>query len=444
MPDNLWRFLKRLTGGQDPPTPGPSRSAEAGSPPDDPWAPNSPVSFTWDLLSKQDLPRSYRVGASLDGAVRPRRFDPALLHFPSAFRPGDPEFPDEATGRGWAVRRRLINDHVLRLIAESELGDHLILRGSRLLKAWLGDHAREPGDLDWVSDLEGSGLDPESLIHRIVDAVTSGPAPEEITLGRESVATDEIWTYERTPGRRVVFPWWTPGLPGGTVQVDVTFGERLAEPDTRVSLPVADGGCVSVRAASRAQSLAWKILWLWTDIHAQGKDLYDAVLLAERCSLSRRTLDETFRNGGEIQIPADMSIPDFVSRFATEWDHFIAEYPWVEGEESHWMGRLERALGPVFGAPPAPPALPEDPNPIDPAWLTPEVIDIARGIVDDRGWQGLMILADALEEAGCARPDILDHCQNPGPHSRGCWVVAAILQHPGRGSEALNNPRTNH
>jgi len=35
----------------------------------------------------------------------------------------------------------------------------------------------------------------------------------------------------------------------------------------------------------------------------------------------------------------------------------------------------------------------------------------------------LAILADALEEAGCSVPDILDHLRGQGPHVRGCWVV---------------------
>jgi hypothetical protein len=38
----------------------------------------------------------------------------------------------------------------------------------------------------------------------------------------------------------------------------------------------------------------------------------------------------------------------------------------------------------------------------------------------------LMILADALEEAGCHDADILGHCRGPGPHVRGCWLVDAL------------------
>jgi hypothetical protein len=38
----------------------------------------------------------------------------------------------------------------LRLISTSPWNDHLVLRGSLLLKAWLGGAARDPGDIDFT------------------------------------------------------------------------------------------------------------------------------------------------------------------------------------------------------------------------------------------------------------------------------------------------------
>ena len=38
-----------------------------------------------------------------------------------------------------------------------------------------------------------------------------------------------------------------------------------------------------------------------------------------------------------------------------------------------------------------------------------------------------MILADALEEAGCTNEDMLAHLRSPGLHVRGCWVVDLLL-----------------
>jgi hypothetical protein len=39
----------------------------------------------------------------------------------------------------------------------------------------------------------------------------------------------------------------------------------------------------------------------------------------------------------------------------------------------------------------------------------------------------LAVLADALEEAGCADQNVLDHLRGPGPHARGCWAVDLVL-----------------
>ena len=64
---------------------------------------------------------------------------------------------------------------------------------------------------------------------------------------------------------------------------------------------------------------------------------------------------------------------------------------------------------------------------IAPRWLTSTVLDLARGIYDERAFDRLPILADALEEAGCDHADVLAHCRSDGPHVRGCWVVDLVL-----------------
>jgi hypothetical protein len=63
----------------------------------------------------------------------------------------------------------------------------------------------------------------------------------------------------------------------------------------------------------------------------------------------------------------------------------------------------------------------------DQTWLTATVVSIAQAIYDDRAFDRLPIVADALEEAGCTNADILGHCRSPGPHVRGCWVVDLLL-----------------
>ena len=60
-------------------------------------------------------------------------------------------------------------------------------------------------------------------------------------------------------------------------------------------------------------------------------------------------------------------------------------------------------------------------------WNDGCVAKLARAIYEDRKYQDMKILADALEEAGCTTPDLLMHCRQPGEHVRGCWVVDRLL-----------------
>jgi hypothetical protein len=67
---------------------------------------------------------------------------------------------------------------------------------------------------------------------------------------------------------------------------------------------------------------------------------------------------------------------------------------------------------------------------VEPHWLTwnnATVPAIARHVYDDRAFHDLPLLADAVEDAGCANADLLEHCRGPGPHVRGCWAVDLLL-----------------
>jgi len=64
---------------------------------------------------------------------------------------------------------------------------------------------------------------------------------------------------------------------------------------------------------------------------------------------------------------------------------------------------------------------------IDPQWQSSTVTTFAQAIYDDRAFDRLPILADALEDAGCTDASILEHCRGGGVHARGCWVVDLLL-----------------
>jgi hypothetical protein len=59
----------------------------------------------------------------------------------------------------------------------------------------------------------------------------------------------------------------------------------------------------------------------------------------------------------------------------------------------------------------------------------PAVLDLARRIYDEQVFEQLPVLARALRGAGWTHPEILDHCDLPGPHARGCWVIDGILDY---------------
>ena len=81
---------------------------------------------------------------------------------------------------------------------------------------------------------------------------------------------------------------------------------------------------------------------------------------------------------------------------------------------------LARLVSDIFGNPFRPVAF-------DPRWRTADVTALARGIYEDRAFDRLPLLADALMDAGCDHADVLAHCRGDGPHVRGCWVVDLVL-----------------
>jgi hypothetical protein len=61
------------------------------------------------------------------------------------------------------------------------------------------------------------------------------------------------------------------------------------------------------------------------------------------------------------------------------------------------------------------------------AWNGGTVHTIAEGIYQERAFDRMPILADALEEAGCTEASILGHCRDDAEHVPGCWVLDLIL-----------------
>jgi hypothetical protein len=160
-----------------------------------------------------------------------------------------------------------------------------------------------------------------------------------------------------------------------------------------------------------------------------GKASRKAVLLGEQ--MADEPVNERYRqavvgaaieavcrfeeSGGDFFMAADMAyrIPHRTGWYAVEWT--IGNWsPLCSG------GPIVRD---IFGNPFHQVAV----DPSWPAWGNGTVVKLAHGIYDERAFDRLSVLADALEDAGCTNADILAHCRQPGEHVRGCWVVDLVL-----------------
>jgi hypothetical protein len=62
-----------------------------------------------------------------------------------------------------------------------------------------------------------------------------------------------------------------------------------------------------------------------------------------------------------------------------------------------------------------------------PGWQASDAGPLARPIYDERAFNRMPELADALEAAGCDDAEVLGHCRVQGDHVRWCWVLDLIL-----------------
>lgn len=138
--------------------------------------------------------------------------------------------------------------------------------------------------------------------------------------------------------------------------------------------------------------------------------------------------EEAYRSGADRIEPAD---PEGLSRVHAAaklaevclFNSMELKEPWDRWLDE-WIGRVGQPDGSltrcIFGNPFRPVAF-------DPRWRTADVTALARGIYEDRAFDRLPLLADALMDAGCDHEEILAHCRSEGPHVRGCWVVDLVL-----------------
>lgn len=135
--------------------------------------------------------------------------------------------------------------------------------------------------------------------------------------------------------------------------------------------------------------------------------------------------------------PDVIDVAEVVAAFAL--DGAVDDVPKEPAVSGGWHGIWKAArsrerkaqkvlLNDIFGNPfrPIPPF-----NPAWLAWNDGLIAKLAHAIYNERAFDRMPILADALEEAGCEHANILSHCRKKGSHVRGCWLIDSIL---GKGS----------
>lgn len=323
------------------------------------WMDDAPV--TDPVVSRRSWygpghPATFLPNTAGPHATQEEVFDPALKQFDHAFRSAEPAFADPGLADRWWAANHSAMEHVLRAVASTRWADSLVLRGSMTMPLWVGEQARRPRDLDFVvlpATRSAEHHDSVRMLDDLVTAVGALDPPAELVFDVAGTRREGIWTYERASGRRLVIPWQHAEgphevLPPGAVQVDVVFQEPLPQ-----APQVTVVGDVPVLAVGPELSLAWKVQWLLTDMYPQGKDLYDAVLLAERTALSRELLVPLLRPelGEEAERIDETALRprDAIRQVGDqEWAHFVRDCPWVEGGPDEWIDRFEAALAPTF------------------------------------------------------------------------------------------------
>lgn len=296
-----------------------------------------------------DIPNTLLAANSASETGRPQIFEPSLKHFMRAFRLGDSVSPTMHERLEWESARAEVRAHLLEIVATSRWRNHLILRGSTLMQLWFGERARDPKDIDWVFQPADVKLgDPlcEECFAELTELVKENPATRNTEILTARIASDDIWTYERAAGRRLVFPFQSEAGQR-EVQMDIVWNEPMPEPPVLTPFPMKSGTEIALWAATPELSLAWKLLWLVTDSYAQGKDLYDAVLLAEHTHLSFELFMRVLNSDKWLREHNEAS-PHLVKQIEVDWHNFQLEYPWIEGDEKDWHKRLLQAMAPTF------------------------------------------------------------------------------------------------
>lgn len=165
-------------------------------------------------------------------------------------------------------------------------------------------------------------------------------------------------------------------------------------------------------------------VWPWIDPLGQA-----AVEMAERFADGQVDADALRAArlacqgaGGQASWYAAATNPEIAARNAARSAQAGAASNGLIGSETAELHAQAALVRDIYGP------LPFQSITLDPAWFTPAVIQQAHALYEDRAFEQMPNLADALHAAGCQDPAILNHCRAAGPHVRGCFVLDLLLR----------------
>jgi hypothetical protein len=237
----------------------------------------------------------------------------------------------------------------------------------------------------------------------------------------------------------------------------MTESEWLACDDPRHMLEFREGKVSERRLRLFAVACCFRISHLLTDGYCLqfvdiGERFADRLATEDELEVARENAEDAMGASHRAATAAGWSANSWITNAATiaagcilsHWQNWVSDIGFFEtplwaaraiaGPAAHGMlddtpereafhneQRVQcHLVRDIFGNPFRPIAF-------NPAWLTSTVLTLARGIYDERAFDRMPILADALQDAGCDNDDILTHCRGAGPHVRGCWVVDLVL-----------------
>jgi hypothetical protein len=186
------------------------------------------------------------------------------------------------------------------------------------------------------------------------------------------------------------------------------FGDQLLDPRSQRALIVAERyaeGLASEEERQRAEDDAF-------EAHAEMR----AARFSAETLLPWSWRDEQLTRASALIVSHGV----YYAEDAAEYARRALLGPTEAEEEAVQCRLLEDIVGPWPDIEPV----------IDPLWLECNdraVLHLARCAYQHEDFAVLPILADALEEAGCADIHILDHLRGNGSHVRGCWVLDLLL-----------------